>query len=133
MTIPGDQALCAVCGEPANFRCDRSRSVSHRVGLRNLRRGDVVLANRDELRRPQTYRVVGLSLILRPTRRAPVMFAYVDLLRHGAALAGTLKVPGRRNLLIRRMEPCGTAVCFRHVRELAENRHWCDRCIREAA
>lgn len=121
----GSSAVCLFCGEPAEFTCDSRHTVQVTMRLKSLRPGDTVLMNRDKFRIVPRYRITDLILIYWKRIR----FAYVTLT--GQLGAATVKATGRRHWRVERQQRCGTAVCFRHVRETDDNIHQCANCARQ--
>ena len=132
--------LCAVCGQPAEYCCDHivSRIVS--VPARELRRNDQ-LVTRSVSHLPQLRRRTGLKVdrietihdrrLRRHPPRLHLLYVYVDVNwtgRGGRRPSGTFIARPRNRFRVERRGRCGSAVCFRHVREAAENVHYCETC-----
>ena len=81
--------LCVMCGEPAEFSCDSRHAVQESRGVKLIRKGDVLLGARDELRRsPMRYKVLEVIPIWLGRR---MLFGYLTLMGELKATA-TLKV-----------------------------------------
>lgn len=93
--------------------------------MKLIRKGDVLLGARDELRRsPMRYKVLEVIPIWLGRR---MLFGYLTLMGELKATA-TLKVNGRRRWRVERLAKCGSPVCFRHCREIDDNVHLCRHC-----
>jgi hypothetical protein len=131
VNIEGTGRLCCICGDPAEFACDYRQERRRRLGVKRVRRGDLVITRRDEIEPAAHWLVTAVTMLFSPWRRDSLLMAWFTL--KGDCGTGEIKPKTRGSLRVIRREPCGAAVCYRHVREIDDNVHWCSRCAEAAA
>jgi hypothetical protein len=127
-----DPAPCVVCGEPASFVCDQRIPRVVRLSLKLIRATDSLVRGRDGINRAPRYRIVRVELIGSydsQYRWRGYAFGYLSLIGNGGR--GTVKARASARFRIERSFWCSAPVCFRHVRELDENYHFCLNCSRQ--